>query len=96
MPQNAPLLPNKWCKKFYNKLQDIIELRENDAKVSGIMSDSMQNFSLPLLSVQEMFYVRKQRYYVFNANDNKTGQSVITTTQTVTPGKGLMRFVFFC
>ncbi|KAJ4441881.1 hypothetical protein ANN_11741 [Periplaneta americana] len=64
------------AKKIYNKLQSVTELSKNDPKVSDIVFDFMKDLPLPLLPVQEMFYLRKFWYYVFNVHDLKTGQSV--------------------
>lgn len=64
------------AKKFYTKLKSVTELSKTDPKVSGVVFDYMQNLPLPAMPVQDMFYLRKMWYYVFNAQDLQTGQSV--------------------
>lgn len=54
------------AKKFYNKLKEIKELSKSRPDVMGIAFDFMQNLPLPLLPVQEIFYLRKLWFYVFN------------------------------
>ncbi|CAH1109920.1 unnamed protein product [Psylliodes chrysocephalus] len=61
--------------KFYNK-KSVQELNKIYPKVSGIVSDYMQNLPLPLMPVQEMFHLRKLCYYVFNIQDFKTVMSI--------------------
>lgn len=64
------------AKKFYNKLSSIQQLSKDNPKVSGIVFDFMQNLPLPFIPVQEMFYLRKLWYFVFNIKDFQSGVSV--------------------
>lgn len=64
------------AKKFYTKLKSVTELSKSDPKVGGVVFDFMQNLPLPAMPVQDIFYLRKLWYFVFNAQDLKTGQSV--------------------
>ncbi|KAG8241322.1 pre-mRNA-processing factor 17 [Homalodisca vitripennis] len=57
--------------KFFSKLQEIKELSKARPEIMGIVFYFMQNLPLPHLPVQEMFYLRKLWYYVFNIFDLK-------------------------
>lgn len=63
------------AKKFYTKLQEIKELSKIRPEVQGIAFDFMQNLPIPFLPVQEMFYLRKLWFYVFNIYDFKNDKA---------------------
>ena len=81
--------------KLYKKLQSVTELSKNDAKISGVVFEFMQNLPLPFLPVQETFYLRKLWYYVFNVHDLKTRQSVFYN-HWEEARKGSLRCVHLC
>lgn len=67
------------AKRFYNKMQEIKELSKSRPDVMGIAFNYMQNLPLPLLPVQEVFYLRKLWFYVFNVYDIKNDKAYFYT-----------------
>lgn len=67
------------AKKCYNKLKEVETKCKNNPNVMGIVFDYMQNLPLPFIPVQEMFYLRKLWYYVFNIFDMKNNKAVFYT-----------------
>lgn len=76
------------AKKFYGKLQEVTELCKSREDTSAIVFDYMQNLPLPFMPVQEMFYLRKLWYYVFNITEMKNNHSVFYTYEEGTAKKG--------
>jgi hypothetical protein len=67
------------AKKFYNKFNEVSEICKNRRDVMAITFDYMQNLPLPFMPVQEMFYLRKLWFYVFNIHDIGKNRSVFYT-----------------
>lgn len=51
--------------KFYSKLKEITALCQEREDVGGIVFDYIQNMPLPVIPVQEMFYLRQLLLYGF-------------------------------
>lgn len=64
------------AKKFYNKMKSIQELCQTDATVGAICVDYMQNLALPVIRVQDTFYLHQLTVSVFNIHDLKTGKTM--------------------
>ena len=60
-------------KKFYNKLQNESnpETKQNEPRVLAIAFDYMQNIPLPMIPVQETFYLRQLSVDLFSIHDVK-------------------------
>ncbi|CAG9837584.1 unnamed protein product [Diabrotica balteata] len=76
------------AKKFYTKLNEVKESSKTRPNVMGIVFDYMQNLPLPSLPVQEMFFLRKLWYYVFNVYDFKNDRAVFYTYPEGVANKG--------
>lgn len=74
--------------KFYKKLNEIKEISQTRPDVMGIAFDYMQNLPLPFLPVQEMFYLRKLWFYVFNIYDMKNNKAYFYTYAEGEANKG--------
>ncbi|PSN34606.1 hypothetical protein C0J52_22019 [Blattella germanica] len=100
----AELLVHKHrAKKFYVKLNEITTLCKDRNDTAGIVFDYMQNLPLPLLSIQEMFYLRKLWHMVFCVHKLADDKSVFYTYHEGTCKKGpdevcsfVMDFVTTC
>nr|XP_018910439.1 PREDICTED: uncharacterized protein LOC109039424 [Bemisia tabaci] len=66
----------KRAEKFYLKLNSVKEKCENDPTHFGICMDYMQNLSLPVIPVQETFYLRQLIVNVFDIHELNTGKSI--------------------
>lgn len=64
------------AKKFYSKMKSIQELCQTDVTVGGICVDFMQNLALPVIPVQETFYLHQLSVNVFNIHNLSTGRSM--------------------
>lgn len=64
------------AKKFYSKMKTIQELCQTDATVGAICVDYMQNLALPVIPVQDTFYLHQLSVNVFNIHDLKTGKTM--------------------
>ncbi|XP_060531652.1 uncharacterized protein LOC132705208 [Cylas formicarius] len=53
------MIHKRQASKFYKKFQEIKEICKERNDVGAIVFDYMQNLPLPLMPVQEMFYLRK-------------------------------------
>uniref|UniRef100_A0A1B6EE39 DUF4371 domain-containing protein n=1 Tax=Clastoptera arizonana TaxID=38151 RepID=A0A1B6EE39_9HEMI len=82
------LVHKRRAKKFYNKMQEVTELCKNREDTAAIVFNYMQNLPLPFMPVQEMFYLRKLWYYVFNISDLSNKHSVFFTYSEGTDKKG--------
>lgn len=58
--------------KFYSKLKEVEELSKKHPHILGITFDYMQNLPLPVLPVQEIFYLRQLWVYCFEIHNLKT------------------------
>lgn len=76
------------AKKFYNKFNEVSEICKNRRDVMAITFDYMQNLLLPFMPVQEMFYLRKLWFYVFNIHDIGKNRSVFYTYTEGTAKRG--------
>lgn len=74
--------------KFYKKVDEIEKLSKTRPDVMGIAFDYMQNLPLPFLPVQEMFYLRKLWFYVFNVCDMKNNKAYFYTYSEGEANKG--------
>ncbi|PSN43163.1 hypothetical protein C0J52_09909 [Blattella germanica] len=73
------LVHKRRAKKFYTKMDNVTRICKETKDVMAIAFDFMQNLPLPFMPVQEMFYLRKLWYYVFNIHDIGRGASVFYT-----------------
>lgn len=64
-------------KKFYNKMKDIEKKTQEDEEVCGIVIDFMQNVHLPVIPVQETFYLRQLNVSVFCIHNLKKESDVV-------------------
>lgn len=64
-------------KKFYSKLKSVTETCTKDPTHFGVCMDYMQNLSLPVIPVQETFYLRQLTVNVFDIHELSTGKSNI-------------------
>lgn len=71
------LVHKKRAKKFYNKLQEARQRSQEDETFLGICYDYMQNVSLPIIPVQEIFYLRQLSVSIFCIHNLKTGKNVL-------------------
>ncbi|KAE9522462.1 hypothetical protein AGLY_017123 [Aphis glycines] len=76
------------AKKFYNKFNEVSEICKNRRDVMAITFDYMQNLPLLFMPVQEMFYLRKLWFYVFNIHDISKNRSVFYTYTEGTAKRG--------
>lgn len=67
----------KRSKKFYTKLQEARQRSQEDETFLGICYDYMQNISLPIIPVQEIFYLRQLSVSIFCIHNLKTGKNVL-------------------
>lgn len=65
------------AKKFYSKLDEAKTRSQNDEEFLGLCFDYMQNVPLPMVPVQELFYLRQLTVSVFGIHNLKTGKNVI-------------------
>ena len=67
------MLHKRRLKKFYNKLQNESnpETKQNEPHVLAIAFDYMQNIPLPMIPVQETFYLRQLSVNLFSIHDVK-------------------------
>lgn len=63
------LVHKRRASKFYKKMKEVEEISKERNDVRAIVFDFMQNLPLPLIPVQEMFYLRKLWLNVFNIHD---------------------------
>ncbi|KAJ9600387.1 hypothetical protein L9F63_009315 [Diploptera punctata] len=73
------LVHKRRAKKFYSKMENVKNICKERNDVMAIAFDFMQNMPLPFIPVQEMFYLRKLWYYVFNIHDIGRGTSIFYT-----------------
>lgn len=64
------------AKKFYIKMNSIQELCQTDPTVGAICVDYMQNLALPVIPVQDTFYLHQLTVNVFNIHDLKTRKTM--------------------
>lgn len=77
---SAELIVNKKkAKKFDLKMKSIVEISKNRKDVAAVVFDYMQNLPLPLLPVQEMFYLRKLWHNVFCVHNIFNNKAVFYT-----------------
>lgn len=67
----------KRSKKFQHKIKEATEKSRNDEKFLGICYDYMQNVSLPIIPVQDLFYLRQLTVSVFCIHNLRTGKNVL-------------------
>lgn len=82
------LVHKRRAKKFYNKLQEITNLCNDNENTSALVFDYMQNLPLPFLPVQDMFYLRKLWLYVFCVHNLSDNSSVFYTYHEGEGNKG--------
>lgn len=70
------LVHKRRASKFYKKMKEVEEICKERNDVGAIVFDYMQNLPLPMIPVQEMFYLRKLWLNVFNIHDIKNERSV--------------------
>lgn len=70
------LVHKRRASKFYKKMKEVEEICKERHDVGAIVFDYMQNLPLPLIPVQEMFYLRKLWLNVFNIHDIRNERSV--------------------
>lgn len=58
-------------------MKDVTELCQKDPTVDGICVDYMQNLMLPLIPIQDTFYLHQLTVNVFNIHHLKTGKSFL-------------------
>lgn len=63
------LVHKRRAKRFFIKFEEVSEIYKNRKDVLAITFDYMQNLPFPFIPVQEMFYLRKLWFYVFNMHD---------------------------
>ncbi|CAH1971099.1 unnamed protein product [Acanthoscelides obtectus] len=64
------------AKQFYSKMKSIEELCQTDPSVGAICVDFMQNLTLPVIPVQDTFYLHQLTVNVFNIHDLKSGRTM--------------------
>lgn len=82
------LVHKRQAKKFYNKFKEVSDICKNREDVMAITFDYMQNLPLLFMSVQEMFYLHKLWFYVFNIHDIGNQRSVFYTYTEGTVKRG--------
>lgn len=65
------MIHKRRANKFYSKLKEITALCHERNDVGGIVFDYIQNMPLPVIPVQEMFYLRQLWLYGFEIHDLK-------------------------
>lgn len=70
------LVHKKRAKKFYNKLQEARQRSQEDESFLGICY-YMQNVALPIIPVQEIFYLRQLSVSIFCIHNLKTGKKIL-------------------
>lgn len=63
------LVHKRRAKKFYAKMEAVKSKCLDDDSVVAISMDFMQNLQLPVIPVQEVFYMRQLTYNVFNIHN---------------------------
>lgn len=66
----------KSAEKFFIKLREIASLSKSREDVLGFSIDYMMNLCLPLIPVQESFYLSKLTVNVFSIKNFKTGENL--------------------
>ena len=67
------------AEKFYKKIDHVKNMCKEREDVAGICIDYMQNLMLPVIPIQETFYLRQLTYNVFNIHNLKSGKAVFYT-----------------
>lgn len=65
------------AKKFYAKLDEAKTRCQHEEDFLGLCFDYMQNVSLPIVPVQQLFYLRQLTVSVFSIHNIKTGKNTI-------------------
>ncbi len=78
----------KLASKFHAKMREIAEKSKTDPTTLGISIDFMSNLSLPLIPVQEAFYLSKLTVNVFAVSNFKTNRTDYFLYDELVGGKG--------
>lgn len=74
--------------KFYKKIEFAQEKCKTDDKFLGLSYDYMQNVPLPIIPVQDLFYLRQLTVSIFCVSNLRTGKNVLFMYHEGHGGKG--------